>query len=70
MIYYTTPQVMEVLSVNRPRVSALAKRDNWRFEEIPSKRNIKAKRYLVNDVEVTKVRLIQWRLKYKRRRLK
>lgn len=64
--YLTTPQVMNFLGVNRSRVTALAKRDNWQFMEVPSRRNIKPKKYLVNDVEVTKQRLIAWRMKHKR----
>jgi len=66
MEYLTTPQIMIYLGVNRSRITALAKRDNWRFVEIPSRRNIKAKRYLANDVETTKQRLIAWRLKHRR----
>ncbi len=66
LTYYTTPEVMHFLGVNRSRVTALARRDNWRFVEIPSRRNIKAKRYLVNDVMVTSQRLNTWRSKHTR----
>ena len=66
MEYYTTPQVMNFLGVNRSRVTALARRDNWYFVEIPSRRNIKAKRYLARDVELTSQRLNEWRSKHKR----
>lgn len=66
MDYLTTPQVMHFLGVNRSRVTALAKRDNWQFIEVSSRRNIKPKKYLVNDVEVTKQRLIAWRVKHKK----
>ena len=65
-LMYTTPQVMNLLGVNRSRVTALARRDNWRFVEIPSRRNIKAKRYLARDVETTSQRLNIWRSKRKR----
>ena len=66
LMYYTTPQVMIFLGVNRSRVTVLAKRDAWDFIEIPSKRNIKAKRYLADDVIVTGQRLAEWRLNHKR----
>jgi len=66
MEYLTTPQVMHFLGVNRSRVTALARGDNWRFVEIPSRHNIKAKRYLASDVKVTSQRLNAWRSKRKR----
>ena len=65
-LMYTTPQVMSLLGVNRSRVTALAKRDNWYFVEIPSRRNVKAKKYLASDVETTSQRLSAWRSKHKR----
>lgn len=51
--HLTTPQIMARLHINRARVSQLARRYGWRYEEIPSNRNIKAKRYLLVDVERT-----------------
>ena len=66
LTYYTTPEVMHFLGVNRSRVTALARRDSWQFVEIPSRRNIKAKRYLVSDVKVTSQRLNAWRSRRKK----
>jgi hypothetical protein len=48
--FLTTPQVMALLGVNRPRVGVIARRLGWRSVDIPSRRNIKAKRYLAADV--------------------
>lgn len=52
-MYLTTSQIMILFNVNRARVGQIAKRLEWQFEEIPSKRNVKAKRYLAADVEAT-----------------
>jgi len=53
MTYITTPKIMKRLNVSRIRVTQLARRYGWRCEEIPSDRNIKAKQYLLVDVERT-----------------
>lgn len=59
-MYLTTAQIMTLFNVNRARVGQIAKRLNWQFEEIPSRRNIKAKRYLAADVEATVKVLGKW----------
>jgi len=52
-MWITTPQIMARLNVSRIRVTQLARAYGWRWEAIPSDRNIKAKRYLLVDVEKT-----------------
>lgn len=49
--FISTPQVMALLKVNRPRVSQLARRLRWQSREIPSDKHIKAKEYLASDVQ-------------------